>query len=238
MLFLLLALDALMRRRYVLLYPLIVLMGFTRPGVLAFALMLGCMLVLRWIRRRTDPLAQREIVHYLALGALGIVVGFAWQVIAGVVTGNPNAYLETELSWRGFWMPDAGHATFAPFDGWLTALPYWTELMGAPGWVGLVVLFLAVALLAWALIAGPGVRRLGPRRSASTARATRSYLLAVFFPQSSTLRLLFPLSPLWGAVGWRRSWWLRGSVLVLCIAVQWVWISNVYGLADTFWRVP
>ncbi|MGN8024818.1 hypothetical protein [Microbacterium sp. 22242] len=237
MLFLLLALDGLIRRRYVRLYPLIVLMGFTRPGVLAFALTLGLMLVLRWIRRNRDPLAAREIAHYLGLGALGIVVGFAWQVIAGIVTKNPDAYMETELSWRGFWMPDGGHAAFAPFDGWLTAMPYWAQLLGAPGWVGLAVLAVVLALFAWALIAGPGVRRLGPEIRFFGASYVL-YLLAVFFPQSSTMRLLFPLTPLWGAVGWRRSWWLRGVVLALCIVLQWVWIANVYGMANTFWRVP
>ncbi|GAA4490872.1 hypothetical protein [Microbacterium panaciterrae] len=237
MLFLLLALDGLIRRRYVRLYPLIVLMGFTRPGVLAFALMLGLMLVLRWIRRRQDPLAPQEIANYLCLGALAVAAGFAWQVIAGIVTHNPNAYMETELSWRAFWMPGAGHAAFAPFDGWLTAMPYWAQLLGAPGWVGLAVLVVLVALFGWALIAGPGVRRLGPEIRLFSA-SYLLYLLAVFFPQSSTMRLLFPVAPLWGAVGWRRSWWVRGGVLVLCLATQWLWISNVYGLADTFWRVP
>ncbi|MBS1905678.1 MAG: hypothetical protein JST33_03725 [Actinobacteria bacterium] len=237
MLFLLLALDALARRRYVRLYPLIVLMGFTRPGVLAFALMLGLMLVLRWIRRRTDPLTRREILHYLGLGVLGVVAGFAWQVIAGIATGVPNAYVETELSWRGFWMPQTSPATFSPFEGWLTAMPYWAKLLGLPGWLGLALLAVIVVLFAAVLLFGPGVRRLGPEiRLFSASYAL--YLLAVFFPQSSTLRLLFPLAPLWGAVGWRRSWWLRTAVLLVCLGLQWMWIANVYGLADTFWRVP
>jgi len=237
MLFLLLALDGLIRRRYVRLYPLIVLMGFTRPGVLAFALMLGLMLVVRWVRRKADPLAGREIAHYLALGALGVVVGFSWQVIAGIATGVPNAYLETELSWRGFWMPQDGHAVFSPFEGWLSAMPYWAQLMGLPGWLGLAVLALLVLLFAAALVFGPGVRRLGPEIRLFAASYVL-YLLAVFFPQSSTLRLLFPLAPLWGAVGWRRSWWLRGAVLLACIGLQALWIANVYGFANTFWRVP
>lgn len=237
MLFLLLALDALIRRRYVRLYPLIVLMGFTRPGVLAFALMLGLMLVLRWFRRAADPLTRREVAHYLGLGVVAVGAGFAWQVIAGLATGVPNAYLETELSWRGFWMPMDGKAVFSPFEGWLTAMPYWAKLLGLPGWLGIVVLVVLVVLFAAALIAGRGVRRLGPEIRLYAA-SYALYLLAVFFPQSSTLRLMFPLAPLWGAVGWRRSWWLRGAVLLVGVALQWVWIANVYGYADTFWRVP
>lgn len=237
MLFLLLALDALMRRRYVRLYPLIVLMGFTRPGVLAFALTLGLMLLLRWIRRRQDPLAPREIVHYLGLGVLAVATGFAWQVIASVVTGDPNAYLETELSWRGIWMPSIGAPSFAPFDGWLTAVPYWAKMLGLPGWLGLTVLALVIVVFGWMLLRGRGTRALGPEIRFFAA-SYALYLLAVFFPQSSTMRLLFPLTPLWGAVAWYRSWLLRGGVLVVCIATQWIWISNVYGLANTFWRVP
>jgi hypothetical protein len=64
MLFLLLALDGLIRRRYVRLYPLIVLMGFTRPGVLAFALMLGSC---SWCAGSggTGSAVRREIAHYL-----------------------------------------------------------------------------------------------------------------------------------------------------------------------------
>ena len=81
------------------------------------------------------------------------------------------------------------------------------------------------------------MRRLGPEIRLFAA-SYALYLLAVFFPQSSTLRLLFPLAPLWGAVGWRRSWWLRIAVLVACIGLQALWIANVYGLANTFWRVP
>src|SRR5690606_38173361 len=56
MLFLLLALDAVLRRRYFWLYLLVPVLGFTRPGVLAFALFLGLVLVWRWTRRRIDPL--------------------------------------------------------------------------------------------------------------------------------------------------------------------------------------
>jgi hypothetical protein len=64
------------------------------------------------------------------------------------------------------------------------------------------------------------------------------YLLAVFFPQSSIFRLLFPLSPLWGAVAVPRSRAWRVGVLVCCLVGQWWWIYNMYGLADTYWRIP
>jgi len=80
LLLLFLALDATVRRNYVWLYLLIPVMAFTRPGILAFALYLGLHGILRWWHRRDDPLALREIVHIVALGALATIAGFSWQV--------------------------------------------------------------------------------------------------------------------------------------------------------------
>ncbi|MDR6865543.1 hypothetical protein J2Y69_000125 [Microbacterium resistens] len=236
LLFLLLALDGLIRRRYVRLYVLIPLMGFTRPGVLAFALLLGLVLVMRWWRRRTDPLGGREIAHFLALGALGTIVGFSWQIIAGIVTGEHDAYLTTELSWRKNWTKEEAHGFF-PFEGWVTAAQMWFRIWGLPGWVGIVVLVLLVAAAAAMLLFGPRVKRLGPEIRLWSA-SYLLYLLAVFFPQSSTLRLLFPLAPLWGAVAIPRSRLYRWGVLVVCLALQWLWIFNVFAMGNTFWRVP
>ncbi|GAA5150785.1 hypothetical protein GCM10025768_16280 [Microbacterium pseudoresistens] len=241
LLLLFLGLDALVRRRYGLLYAIIPVMGFVRPGVLAFALMLGLVLALRWWRRRTDPLSSREIVHFFALGALAVAVGFAWQVIAGIVTGDPGAYLETELAWRRNW--STGETTgFLPFEGWVSAAQFWFAFWGLPPWLGVVVLVLLVAGFGGVLLRGPGVRRLGPELRLWSA-SYALYLLAVFFPQSSTLRLLVPLSPLWGAVAAprgsaRATRMLRVGVLALGLALQWLWIWNVYAMGDTFWRVP
>ncbi|HWS50076.1 MAG TPA: hypothetical protein VN241_03615, partial [Microbacterium sp.] len=64
------------------------------------------------------------------------------------------------------------------------------------------------------------------------------YLLAVFFPQSSTFRLLVPLSALWGAVAVPRSRGWRIGILVACLVGQWLWIHHVYALGNTFWQVP
>ncbi|MFE2774096.1 hypothetical protein [Microbacterium resistens] len=236
LLFLLLGIDGLIRRRYVRLYALIPLMGFTRPGVLAFALLLGLVLVLRWVRRKDDPLYTREFVHILALGALATVVGFSWQFIAGIVTGDPGAYLATELAWRRNWV-EGGAAGFFPFEGWVTAAPLWFGIWGLPGWLGLVVLVLLVAGAALLLLRDPRVRRLGPVIRLWSA-SYLLYLLAVFFPQSSTLRLLFPLTPLWGALAVGRSRGVRIGAVVVGLVLQWAWIYNVYALGDTFWRVP
>jgi hypothetical protein len=236
LLLLFLALDATARRRYVWLYLLIPVMAFTRPGILAFALYLGLHGILRWIRRRHDPLIAREIAHIIALGALATATGFAWQIIAGIVTGDPGAYLATELAWRRHWI-SGGVEMFVPFEGWVQASQFWFGLWGLPAWTGPSALVVLVLGAGAALLHLPQVRALGPDLRLWSV-SYLLYLLAVFFPQSSTLRLLLPLSPMWGAVAVPRSRGWRLSVLALCLLGQWLWIYPMYALGNTFWQVP
>lgn len=236
LLLLFLALDATTRRRYAWLYLLIPVMGFTRPGILAFALYLGLHGVVRWVRRRDDPVSGREVAHILALGALATLVGFAWQVIAGLATGDAGAYLATELAWRRHWIV-GGVDGFIPFEGWIQAASFWFALWGMPGWWGVIVLVLLVVAATVALLRSPQVRALGVDLRLWSA-SYLLYLLAVFFPQSSTFRLLLPLSPLWGAVAVPRSRAWRLGVVALGLLGQWVWIYHAYALGNTFWQVP
>ena len=236
LLLLFLALDATVRRNYVWLYLLIPVMAFTRPGILAFALYLGLHGILRWWHRRDDPLALREIVHIVALGALATIAGFSWQVIAGIVTGDPGAYLATELAWRRNWLV-GGVEGFVPFEGWIQASQFWFAQWGLPGAWGPVALALLVVAAGAALLYLPQVRALGPDLRLWSA-SYLLYLLAVFFPQSSTFRLLLPLSPAWGALAVPRSRVWRLGVLAVCLLGQWLWIYHIYALGNTFWQVP
>lgn len=233
---LLVALERVLARRYAWLYVLIPVMGFTRPGILAFALFLGLYGLWRLRRRRVEPLPPREIVHIVALGALATVVGFAWQVIAAVVTGDPGAYLATELAWRRNWIPDAAGG-FVPFEGFVAASQFWFRTWGLPPALGPIALVVLVAAIAAVLLRERHVRRLGVEVRLWSA-SYLLYLLAVFFPQSSTFRLLLPLTPLAGAVAALRSTAWRAGVLVVGVALQWWWIYNVYALAQTFWQIP
>ncbi|MBW9093215.1 hypothetical protein JNB62_05930 [Microbacterium jejuense] len=229
------ALWCVMRRRYGWLYLLIPLMAFTRPGVLAFALFLALFGVWRWFRRRTEPLGGSEVVHIVALGLLAAASGFAWQVIAGWVTGDPGAYLSTELAWRRNWIP--GDASFAPFDAFAAGIEFWFGTMwGLPVVWGYIAVGVGLVALACALFL-PQVRRLGVEIRLWSA-SYLFYLLLVFFPQSSIFRLLVPLSPLWGAFAVPRSRVWRIGVLVACLLGQWWWIYNMYALGNTAWQVP
>jgi hypothetical protein len=230
------ALWCVMARRYGWLYVLIPLMAFTRPGVLAFALMLGLYGIWRWLRREKEQLRASEVAHIVTLGGLAVASGFAWQVVAGWVTGVPGAYLATELAWRRNWIP--GDAQFFPLEGFISASIFWFGTMwNLPPVLGPVALVAVVLAAAAALLFVPQVRALGMELRLWSA-SYLVYLLLVFFPQSSVFRLLVPLSPLWGAFAGPRSRVWRGSVLALCLVGQWWWIYNMYALGSAAWQVP
>jgi hypothetical protein len=231
-----LALLCVERRRYGWLYLLIPLMGYTRPGVLAFALYLGLYGLWRWFTRRREALPAREVVHIVALGALAVLVGFSWQLLASLVTGDSGAYLATELAWRRNWISDASGGFF-PLDGFLQGVAFWFTTWGLGAVTGYVVLAVVVAGIAALLLFEPHVRRLGVELRLWTA-SYLVYLLAVFFPQSSIFRLLVPVSPLWGAIAMPRSRAWRVGVLIVCLIGQWWWIYNMYALATAIWQIP
>lgn len=237
LLWLFLGLWCVMRRRYAWLYLLVPLMGYTRPGVLAFALFLGLHGVHRWFTRRREPLPARHIVHIVATGALAVVVGFSWQVFAAIATGDPGAYLTTEMAWRRNWMLDPP-VHFVPLEGFVQAAGFWAGEWGMSPALVLALLALAVVGFAGLLLFDPHVKRLGADlRLWSASYAV--YLLAVFFPQSSIFRLLVPISPLWGAAAMPRSGAWRIGVLSACLVGQWVWIYTMYALAGTaIWTIP
>ncbi|MCT9820460.1 hypothetical protein N3K63_09225 [Microbacterium sp. W1N] len=236
LLLLLLALWCVQQRRFGWLYGLIPLMGYTRPGVLAFALMLALYGIWRWMRRRTDPLPVRQIVHIVLTGLLAAAVGLSWQYIAAWATGDPAAYLETELAWRRSWTGDTG-AAFVPFDGFVHATAIWFRLWGLPEVLGYILLALVVVGLAAVLLFEPHVRRLGVEIRLWSA-SYLVYLLLVFFPQSSIFRLLVPLVPLLGALALPKSTWWRVGVLAASLLGQWWWIYNMYALASTYYQIP
>ncbi len=236
LLWLFLALWQVMRRRYGWVYLVLALMAFTRPGVLAFALFLALLSVWRWWHRKSDPLRPGEAVHLAALTVWAVALGFVWQLIAGLVTGDASAYLVTELAWRRNWIPNAAGG-FTPFDGFVQGIAFWFPFWGYSVWLGYAALAAAIVLVAALLLFEPHVKRLGVELRLWTA-SYLLYLLAVFFPQSSIFRLLLPVSPLWGALAAPRSTPWRVGVLVAALAGQWWWIYNMYAFANTLWQIP
>ncbi len=109
-------------------------------------------------------------------------------------------------------------------------------MLGIPGWVGIVAMVLIVAVFA-VLLFSPAVRRLGVDLRFWIA-AYSLYLLAVFFPQSSTFRILMPLFPLLGVVAMPKSRVYRVAIVVLCLALQVGWIALCWGVDGADWSPP
>ncbi|WP_336697535.1 hypothetical protein [Curtobacterium sp. USHLN213] len=218
------ALLALDRRRYGLLTVLGVVAAFTRPGALAIPLVLGIIALVRWIRaRRTEgvrsldafPVAER--VRVVAAGVVMVVAGFAWPLIAAHVTGSPNAYLETEMSW---WVNFIGRVDFMPLTPWFLIAGRWLGVGGI-----LIVVFLLVSYPVWLL------RRSTRRLGFTTVVFSASYALYVFavsLPMASTPRLLMPLAPLFGSPELVAKPWMRWTLVVCAVLGQPVLVAVLW----------
>lgn len=231
------ALLLLLQRHYLTLIPVVALLAFARPGALAFALALGLHAIHRFLTRRSDPFPVREAAALVTAGLSIAALGFAWLVIAGLVTGEPSAYLETELAWRAGYV---GHQELVPLQPWFLGAHFWFWLLGFAdpvAWVLAVVAVLVLALGFAAFLLSPGARRLGPELR-FWLFAYALYLLAVFFPQSSTFRLLMPLAPALGVLALPRSHLYRAALLVLCVVLQVGWVQIAWIVDGADWSPP
>jgi hypothetical protein len=195
------SLLALVRRRYVLLTALAVVAAFVRPGILAVALALAVHFLIRLFSREPFPLRDR--IAIVVGGVLIAAAGLSWTVIATAVTGHENAYIETELAW---WEGLVGRQHFVPLTPWFAIAGRWL------GVGGIILVLAIIAGYVWVLTRR-STRDLGTDLLAYHG-SYGLYLLAVFLPQQSTLRLLLPLTPLLGAgTLWSspsRRWTLLG----------------------------
>lgn len=222
------ALLLLLRRRYMMLIPVVVVMGFTRPSALAFALLLVLHLGARLVRRRQDPFAPGELARIVAAVVVSVATGLAWPAIAWAVTGSMTAYTDTELAWRSAYI---GFQHLIPFTPWFQGLEWWVGSRW--GWAVVVAI---VVVFAVALFSRP-VRALGIDLRLWLA-SYALYLLAVFFPQSSTFRLLVPLFPLAGAIAVPRSRVYRVAVVLGSLALQWGWLLIAWRVDGYDWTPP
>lgn len=228
------ALLLLVERRYGRLFPVVLVMAFTRPSGLAFALALGLHVGYRWLRRRQEPFPRRERVLSASLTVFSAAAGIAWPAIAAVATGSWSAYTDTELAWRA---PYIGFTHLVPFTPWFQGAAWWASAMlGIPGWVGIAALVVLLALFG-ILLFSPAVRRLGVDLRFWVV-AYSLYLLAVFFPQSSTFRLLMPLFPLLGVLALPRSRVYRVAMVALFIALQVGWVAICWSIDGYDWSPP
>ncbi len=229
------AILCLEHRRWWFLYPLAIVMAFTRPGELALPLTVALFGIWRLFHRREQPLHRAEVAHILGVGAVGTAAGFAWPVIVTAVTGSATGYLDTELAWRRGWVD--GAEGFFPGEGWIHGAQAWAGIWGVP--TGLVLaLVLVLAVGAVGVFFTPAVRRLSLEARLWCA-SYLVYVALVVFPQSSAPRLLLPVAILCGAVAAiPLGRFARLTVLLGSIALQFVWLHGTYGIGNTYYLVP
>lgn len=217
-----LALLGFVTKRYWVSYVALAIVAFSRPGVLAFAAMFGIVFLVRLFQRNAEG-----CVHVFLLGVWSTALGFAWPVIAGVVTGRPDAYYATEMAWRyGY----TGSTHFSPFSGFIIAFQ---NFFGGP--IGVLIYVILAANLVYLFFAKE-VIALGEVRW--FAAGYLLYLFAVFYPQSSTWRLLLPLFVLGGALALKARGVARWLVLGFFVLTQIIWVATCWMYAAPDFTPP
>ena len=221
----------LMQHRYLAALPFLAALSITRPGMVAFAMALAGMWLVRWFKERRGqgefPLGEK--LRLAALTLISCLLGFAWLGIAWLVTGRIDAYPATELAWR--WR-DGPDERVTPFKGlWQAATGWWGNF-----WFTYVLIAAALGAMAW-LLFRPSVRALGNELRLWSA-SYLLYLALVFYPQSSTWRILLPAFPLLGALAHAvRRYPRAGSIaVVVALAAAQIWwfeVAWVYTAPDS-----
>lgn len=210
------ALAALVSRHYLVMIPFALAASFTRPGALALAAALGLQGIVRLARRQ--PILKSE---WLTVGTAIVLITAAalfWPVLAAQVTGDPSAYFDTELGW---WRDYIGRVVFIPFT------PSFLFYGLIFGWLGVVCVVVVLAAVTFWLTR-PSTRRLGVDIWTYSVMYM-AYLLAVFLPTQSLIRMLLPLSPLLGHPGLsatrrRRGWTMAVSIALQPVVIVLLWI--------------
>ena len=215
--FLFCALAAMVSRHYLLMIPFALAASFTHPGTLALAAALGLQGIFRLVRR------QRILWHEWLTAGLAIVLITAaalfWPVLIAQLTGDPSGYFDTELGW---WRQYLGRVIFVPFT------PFYLLYGMLWGWFGYALVSVVLAAVVFWLTR-PSTRALGVDVWTFTVMYI-AYLVAVFLPTQSLIRMLLPLSPLLGHPGLsatpRRRWTvlLVGALPLQALAVFWLWV--------------
>jgi hypothetical protein len=211
-----------MRRQYYAAMPVVLLMCLSRPVGVPFAAMVGLLFAYRLVQhgrgRETQPHSKRELGGLAGLAAISGASALIWPVAAWITTGDIEAYTKTETVWRGH--------DLVPFKPWFDT---GIQLFGPV--LGVLAPFLFAGLFAWMLFSPP-VLKLGAELRLWCA-CYMAYLLLFLHPQTSTFRMLLPLFPLaLGAVLLSRSRAYRGTVIVMFILLQIVWIVWLWAWAE------
>src|SRR5450631_12145 len=175
------ALTLLIRRQYALVALALLLLSLTRPLGPAVALVVLVHGLTRYRNRSVEPFALRDRLWVFGVAGFGTLLAGLWPLCAGLMTGNPNAYLESMAAW-------------SPGRGLRVLVAWPLVLWQQAGVLGLLALVLLAMACTWL------VRRRGARQWTVEVRtwawAYPLFLLFATGPGASTIRygvLAFPL---------------------------------------------
>jgi hypothetical protein len=215
---------ALAQERWLVVTGLALLIGLTRPIALPLAVVTLVAVVLRWRRRRDDPLGRSETLSGLAALVGCGVAGLLWPMLAWLGTGRFTAYTDT----MGAWSPGGQVRWFTP---WITTTGWY---LGTAGYVLLAGILVAMP----AMSAGPWSRALGPELRIWPL-AYAGYIMAAQGPGTSTPRyllMMFPYLAVMIGAGWVQRprpplvpMWPRVAVLAaVFLYLQWKWVTVLW----------
>ena len=201
----------------------ILAMSITRPGAVAFSMAVVGVLCYQWWQSRAEssPAVWRERLRLFGLAAATGISGFLWFGIAWLATGRFDAYIVTELAWRRGY---TGTDHLQLFQSWFVSANFW---FGRG--TGDLIVWALFAFAIWLLFT-PSVRSLGRVLVAFNA-AYLLYLALVFFPQSSTIRILFPAFGILVALGIKTANarpLARYALIALALLLQLGWLLTCW----------
>jgi hypothetical protein len=217
------ALFALSRRRYSLVLLAALGLSLTRPIVLPLAVVILIHGFVRY-RREGREFTKRDGLAVLTTAAVtGLLLGL-WPLMAGLLSGRPNAYLDSLSAWP------VNQGSGGPLGGWFTGAGVFSPTTLAA--IAIVAFVIYIALR-------PGARSWDIELR-TWGLAYPLYLLAATRPSPSILRyLMLSIAPLWPFVEMPRAvvptryhrlavWLPLVLVIALSLVGQFLWTTQVY----------
>ncbi|MDE2591481.1 MAG: hypothetical protein KGL41_01315 [Actinomycetales bacterium] len=208
-------------------------LSVTRPGAVAFGMAVAAVWIWRWWATRTDnsKAVWRERIRLGLLALVTGISGFLWFGIAWLVTGRFDAYLATELAWRRGY---TGSEHLQLFQSWFVSADFW---LGTG--TGSLIVWALFGFAVWIMFT-PSVRSLGTELRAFSG-AYLLYLALVFFPQSSTIRILFPAFGVLVALASKTASSrpaVRYALIALALLLQLTWLLTCWKYSPPDYSPP